>query len=53
MGWCLECHRDHEGEVVPRESITDLARARDAELGAQLSQEYDITPAVDCSTCHR
>jgi hypothetical protein len=53
MAWCLECHRDPAGEVVPREAITDLARARDAALGAQLAQEYDLTPSVDCSTCHR
>lgn len=53
MAWCLECHRDPAGEIVPREAITDLARARDRDLGQVLMDEYDVTPSVDCSTCHR
>jgi hypothetical protein len=53
MAWCLECHRNPAGEIVPREAVTQLAHARDPELGAVLVDEYDLTPAVDCSTCHR
>jgi len=53
MAWCLECHRNPAGEIVPREAVTELAHARDPEFGEVLVDEYDLTPAVDCSTCHR
>jgi len=56
MEWCLECHRNPEKFVRPREAVfqTDWQPAEDqAVLGPRLVREYDIHPRVDCSTCHR
>lgn len=59
MGWCLQCHRNPEPHLVPRDKVTDLAWAQDmgeaarVELGATLRQANNINPSTDCSTCHR
>jgi hypothetical protein len=56
MGWCLECHRNPEAFVRPREEIFNSAwtPVRDqAEMGRELVQEYQIRSLDNCSTCHR
>ncbi len=55
MEWCLQCHRQPERFVRPREAVADMAwQAEDQEaLGARLVAEYDIRPSTSCSTCHR
>ncbi len=56
MGWCLECHRDPEPNLRPRQFITDLAWVPEEDprvLGARLRKENNLTPSTDCSTCHR
>jgi hypothetical protein len=57
MGWCLDCHRNPEQHLRPRQFVTDLAWQLPAdeqlELGRRLRREYDINPSTDCSTCHR
>ena len=62
MEWCLECHREPEKFVRPREEVFNMAwtpmderghAVSQALLGAQLVQDYDINPSTDCSTCHR
>ena len=56
MGWCLDCHRDPEQHLRPKEFVTDMdwEPAEDQEtLGTRLREEYDINPSTDCSTCHR
>jgi hypothetical protein len=55
MEWCLQCHRNPEKYVRPREEIFNLAWKADnqAELGPQLVAEYHVNPRIDCSTCHR
>ena len=55
MEWCLECHRNPEDYVGPREEVFNMAWKADdqALLGAQLVDEYHINPRIDCSTCHR
>jgi len=55
MEWCLDCHRNPEKYVRPRETVFDLAwSAHDqATLGAILVEEYDIDSRDDCSICHR
>ena len=62
MEWCLECHREPEKYVRPREEVFNMAwtpmderghAVSQALLGAQLVQDYDINPSTDCSTCHR
>jgi menaquinone reductase, multiheme cytochrome c subunit len=56
MSWCLECHRDPEPHLRPRDQITELDWVRDedqAVMGARLRKEYNVNPSTDCSTCHR
>ncbi|UCC31658.1 MAG: cytochrome c3 family protein, partial [Phycisphaerales bacterium] len=57
MGWCLDCHRDPEQHLRPRQWVTrmDWHPAPDEQLeqGKQLRDEYNINPSTDCSTCHR
>ena len=55
MGWCLDCHRNPEKHVRPKDKIFDVAWVADdqAALGAKLVEEYHVQPRTDCSTCHR
>jgi hypothetical protein len=57
MGWCLDCHRDPETRLRPRDQITSMtwqpAEGDREELGRRLVEENDIHPSEDCSTCHR
>lgn len=56
MGWCLECHREPETRLRPREFVTDMQWQPEEDAfaqGARLMEEHDITPSEDCSTCHR
>ncbi|MFZ0738218.1 MAG: cytochrome c3 family protein [Candidatus Acidiferrales bacterium] len=56
MSWCLECHRQPEKFVRPKEyvfSTTYQAPANQLELGAKLVKENKIKSLTDCVTCHR
>lgn len=56
MGWCLDCHRNPEGYVRPREEVfrSDWQPPDDQEeLGRQLVEEYNIQSLTHCSACHR
>ncbi len=56
MGWCLDCHRQPEKFLRPKEFITvmDWQPSEDQlELGQRLRKEYNVNPSTDCSTCHR
>ncbi|MGD0091945.1 MAG: cytochrome c3 family protein [Planctomycetota bacterium] len=56
MGWCLECHRQPEQHLRPKEFVTKLGWVSSedpAQLGARLRKENNINPRTDCSTCHR
>jgi hypothetical protein len=56
MEWCLECHRQPERFVRPREEVFNIAYeppANQLELGRRLVKEYGIETQVTCSTCHR
>jgi hypothetical protein len=56
MAWCLECHRQPELFVRPREEVFTMGYvpAEDQRvLGARLVEEYGIQSKTDCSVCHR
>jgi len=60
MEWCLECHRQPERFVRPREAVFRLDWQPPADqdqlaLGRKLVQEYKINTRnlTNCSVCHR
>jgi len=60
MRWCLDCHRNPEKYVRPREFVTKMgydperdAGADQAAIGARLLREYHIMKLDTCYTCHR
>lgn len=68
MGWCLDCHRNPEAHLRPKDQITNMGwKASDfgaslqdpskpmtqKELGKLLRAEYQINPSTSCSICHR
>lgn len=56
MGWCLDCHREPEVHLRPREFITDMdwpTENEDPRLAARLADLYDVESQTHCTTCHR
>ena len=66
MEWCLDCHREPERFVRPREEVFSMdwepSKRKDPDsgkpydqltLGRQLLREYKIQSLTSCSTCHR
>lgn len=56
MEWCLDCHRQPEKYVRPRDQVFNMkyqAPADQDALGARLVGEYKIRKLTDCSVCHR
>ena len=56
MEWCLDCHRQPERFVRPREHVFSSdwqTQENQLELGQRLVDEYDIKASVDCNVCHR
>lgn len=66
MEWCLECHRNPERQIGPREAVFlpkdkgDQMLLRLAgehknidEARLRLAKEYNVVSKMDCSTCHR
>src|SRR6186997_1875983 len=56
MEWCLDCHRNPERYVRPRDAVfrVDYQPPADQyELGKRLVAEYQIQKLTSCSTCHR
>ncbi|MCB9831123.1 MAG: cytochrome c3 family protein [Planctomycetes bacterium] len=56
MGWCLDCHRNPEKHLRPKDRITDMAWKPEEDqesLGRRLRETQGINPSQDCSTCHR
>jgi hypothetical protein len=56
MQWCLDCHRNPEQRVMPRDEVFNIEWKPPpdrAVLGRQLVREYGIRSLTSCSTCHR
>ncbi|HUP42707.1 MAG TPA: cytochrome c3 family protein, partial [Thermoanaerobaculia bacterium] len=56
MEWCLECHRNPERFVRPREEVYTMGwepPPGESGLGARLVEEYAIESLESCSICHR
>src|SRR6185436_3988405 len=56
MEWCIDCHRNPEQYVRPREAVfsVDYTPPSDqTELGKRLVAQYQIQKLTSCSTCHR
>ena len=58
MGWCLECHRNPERFLRPREEVVSMTWTAGGDkeqlaLGGRLKQEYDVHTRTNCTTCHR
>jgi cytochrome c7-like protein len=56
MEWCVDCHRQPEKYVRPREEVFDMEYKSPADqiaLGRNLVKEYKIQSLTHCSTCHR
>jgi hypothetical protein len=56
MEWCLDCHRQPERYVRPRNEVFNLEWQPPAdqwEKGRELMTAYEIKRRTDCSTCHR
>ena len=67
MAWCLECHREPEKFLRPREEVTNMAWAvpmaenqtvdqAQVSLGKELKEKYNVhdkTYMTGCYTCHR
>lgn len=59
MGWCLDCHRNPEKYVRPKDQIYNTLwepPADQLEQGKKLVQEYHIRGAyqlTNCAICHR
>lgn len=56
MEWCLECHRNPERYVRPRNAVFSASYQPPADqeaLGRRLVAEYEIQKLTSCSTCHQ
>ncbi|MFO7697728.1 MAG: c-type cytochrome [Anaerolineae bacterium] len=56
MSWCLDCHREPEKHVRPREFVfvMDWEPSPDQlTVGRQIVEEYGIEEKTSCSICHR
>jgi cytochrome c peroxidase len=59
MSFCLDCHRNPEQNLRPKDQIYNMdwkAPANQAEIGNQLKIDYHIRTKEEltsCSTCHR
>ena len=60
MGWCLNCHRNPEKYIRPRDQVYNMdyvapPEAEQLVLGTQLVAEYGVNKAqlTNCFVCHR
>ncbi len=49
MGWCLECHKNPEPHLRPKEMVTAMGYVRPADAVINTN----VNPPIHCSGCHR
>jgi hypothetical protein len=53
MGWCLDCHRNPEPNLRPRQYITSMTWKPERDRGHELAIAYGLHTRTSCTTCHR
>lgn len=56
MKWCLDCHREPERFIRPRDEVFNMQwqpPPDQLERGRRLVEEYNVHAYTHCSTCHR
>jgi hypothetical protein len=55
MSWCLDCHRQPEMHLRPRDKVTVMGYQAENQLqqGKELKEKYGVNPPIHCSGCHR
>jgi len=56
MSWCLDCHRNPDMHLRPREQLTNMSwtpPADQKEFAERVRKEKQIASPTDCSGCHR
>ena len=57
MEWCLNCHRQPDQFVRPRDEVFNMFYEPDVDkpnLGKELAEQYGLRQKLThCSTCHR
>ncbi len=56
MKFCLDCHRNPEAHLRPKDQVFNMAYTPDPALGAQLKELYHVRNAMaltSCNACHR
>jgi len=58
MAWCLECHRNPENFLRPRDQVFNIdwhppTGTTQREQGLKLKQAWKVNPPEDCAGCHR
>lgn len=55
MGWCLECHREPELYIRPKEEVTTMGYVQPADFVSRNLERIrteGIQPPTNCSACH-
>ena len=56
MGWCLDCHRNHEPHLRPLDEVTNMEydpATAGYDPAADPERTRELNPPVHCSGCHR
>jgi menaquinone reductase, multiheme cytochrome c subunit len=56
MTWCIDCHRNPEPHLRPRDQVTNLAWTPDMSPDFDVAKhmiDNNIKPQTNCAVCHR
>lgn len=53
MAWCLDCHRNPEPNLRPKNQITNMSWEKKPEDEALMAKVSELEPPQQCSGCHR